>query len=211
VTAQAGGRAGGRRRPSPPCPWTRLRRRRAGRAQAAFEGVGSMPMARIRGFRTAQQAAVEVELARRGRGRSAPPPEPHPPGAQPAAANGGHTAGGGSGGRGGNGGSPAPGAAAGGVLLQARRRQSMQAVCLLAVSQAVELTPGAPRRSAGPRDAVEAARGTPSEERRGGIGRCLLTFRDSAFARFLLSLQTCARPENNGIQHSGCQHSAARL
>jgi hypothetical protein len=122
-------------------------------------------MARIRGFRTAQQAAVEVELARRG--RAAPPLEPGPPAAQPAAANGGHAA---SGGGGANGGPPAPGAAVGGALLQARRRQPMQAMCPVAVTQAARLTPRAPCRSAGPRDAVEAARGAPGEERRSGIG-----------------------------------------
>jgi hypothetical protein len=37
------------------------------RAQVAFEGVGSMPMARIREVRSVKQADVDTELARRGR------------------------------------------------------------------------------------------------------------------------------------------------
>ena len=36
-------------------------------AQVAFEGVGSMPMARIREVRSVKQADVDTELARRGR------------------------------------------------------------------------------------------------------------------------------------------------
>ena len=36
----------------------------------AFDGVGSMPMARIREVRSVKQAVVDVELARRGRSRS---------------------------------------------------------------------------------------------------------------------------------------------
>ena len=39
-------------------------------SQVAFDGVGSMPMARIREVRSEKQAVVDVELARRGRNRA---------------------------------------------------------------------------------------------------------------------------------------------
>lgn len=40
-----------------------------GGAQVAFDGVGSMPMARIENVRVAKQAAVDVELDRRSRNK----------------------------------------------------------------------------------------------------------------------------------------------
>ena len=61
--------------------------------QAAFEGVGSMPMARIRNFRAEQQEAVDADMLRRGarRGGSGDPgASPAGPAASPAVANGGH-------------------------------------------------------------------------------------------------------------------------
>ena len=61
--------------------------------QAAFEGVGSMPMARIRTFRAEQQEAVDADMLRRGarRGGSGDPgASPAGPAASPAIANGGH-------------------------------------------------------------------------------------------------------------------------
>ena len=63
--------------------------------QAAFEGVGSMPMARIRTFRAEQQEAVDADMLRRGarRGGSGDPgASPAGPAASPATANGGHPA-----------------------------------------------------------------------------------------------------------------------
>lgn len=41
-----------------------------GGRQVAFDGVGSLPMARIREVRSVKQAAVDVELARRGRNKA---------------------------------------------------------------------------------------------------------------------------------------------
>ncbi len=38
--------------------------------QVVFDGVGSMPMARIREVRSEKQAVVDVELARRGRNKA---------------------------------------------------------------------------------------------------------------------------------------------
>lgn len=61
--------------------------------QAAFEGVGSMPMARIRTFRAEQQEAVDADMLRRGarRGGSGDPgASPAGPAASPTVANGGH-------------------------------------------------------------------------------------------------------------------------
>ena len=60
--------------------------------QAAFEGVGSMPMARIRNFRAEQQQAVDADMLRRGaRGGGSGDPGVSPAVANvPAAANGSH-------------------------------------------------------------------------------------------------------------------------